>query len=390
MIRRELPATTHRSTVDMIIAVHDLRRNIKRAIGSVLADEDPTIRAFIVAHNLARTEVESAIAELADRYPGRIRVEELLDGVRSPSGPFTFGIAASDADYVGIMGSDDELDPAAIRQWRERAIALDADAVIAKVVRGSQRTLVRSPPKRLWRVGRLDFVKDRLSYRSAPLGLIRRSAVARLDLELLPGARNGGDLPFVTKLWLSGRVVAATGAAAYIEHADAPERVTYVAKPVAEELNPITLLLVDPITRTMTSSQRHALATKLFRRNLTDSVRKRGSGLLLTAEDCATLRTLAAAITELAPNALNMLSIAQRRMFDELARTEPDPELVVQADAASLRYRTLPALLPAKLKFLLHSQAQPRFMIATSLIKIGASRFFPPNYFSVRRAARRR
>ncbi len=369
---------------DMIIAVHDLRRNVVRAVESILSDPDPSIRVFIVAHNIPRSDVAQALDDSIRAHPGRVRIEELGDGIPSPSGPFMFGMQQSDAHYVGIMGSDDELDSAAIAQWRERAECFRADAVIAKVVRGTHRTLVRSPPKRLWRVGVLDFTKDRLSYRSAPLGLMRRAAVSELHLELLPGARNGGDLPFVTRLWSRGRVVAATGTAAYIEHADAPVRVTHVAKPVAEELEPVRLLLADADTAAMPSANRHALATKLLRRNLTDSIRKRGGGLQLDADDCAAMRLLLRAISDFAPNARGMLSIAQARMFDELESPSPDLQRVFDLDAASLRYRTLDALRPARWRFVLHSQGQPRFMIATSLIKVGASRFFPPNFLSQR------
>lgn len=388
MIDAQLGA--QREAVDMIIAVHDLRRNVARAVRSVLSDPDASIRVFIVAHNVPAVEVEYALAEIIDANPGRVRIEELADGIPSPSGPFMFGLRASDAEYVGIMGSDDELDREAISQWRARLKRLQADAVIAKVVRGTQRTLVRSPPKRPWRVGVMDFVKDRLSYRSAPLGLMRREAIFRLDLELLPGARNGGDLPFVTRLWALGRVVAATGTAAYVEHADAPVRVTYVAKPVAEELEPVRLLLEDPSAQAMPSSHRHALATKLLRRNLTDSVRKRGGGLDLTDEDCASMRALLGQIDRFAPNARRMLSVALGRMFDEFASLSPNLQRVHDADMASLRYRTVAALRPVDMRFALHSQGQPRFMVATSLIKVGASRFFPPNFLSVAAARRSR
>ncbi|WP_052193576.1 glycosyltransferase [Microbacterium sp. ZOR0019] len=364
-------------TVDMIVAVHDTRRNIRRAVGSIVDVEDPTIRAFVVCHNLTRAEVEKELAPLIDARPGRIRIEVLADGIPSPSGPFNFGMAASDATYVGIMGSDDELDSDAISQWRSRAEATQADAVIAKVVRGPLRNLVRSPPKRLWRTGTLDFARDRLSYRSAPLGLMRRDAISRLDLRLLDGARNGGDLPFVTRLWLGGKIVPASGLAAYVEHADAPVRVTHVAKPVAEELTAIRATLDDVVVQRMGVSERTALATKMLRRNLTDSVRKRNGGSAFTVEDCAAMAEFIGRIDAFSPSARHMLSRAQARMFEELTRPEPDLAVVAEHDAASNRYRTLDAILPARTKYLLHPQGQPRFMAATALIKVGSSRYFP-------------
>lgn len=364
-------------TVDMIVAVHDTRRDIRRAVSSILADGDPTIRAFVVAHNLDRAEVEHELADLLEANAGRLRIEELKDGIPSPSGPFNFGMAESDAEFVGIMGSDDELDRGAIAQWRENARRHHADAVIAKVVRGEQRTLVRSPPKRLFRTGVLDFAKDRLSYRSAPLGIVRRTAVRGLDLQLLAGARNGGDLPFVTRLWEGGRVVPAQGLEAYIEHADAPVRVTHVAKPVAEELSALIATLDDPVVTAMSGAHKDALATKLLRRNLTDSVRKRDGGRGFTAEDFAAIRVIVGMLDELSPRARRMLSIAQARMFEELISETPDRERIALLDSASLRYRSIDALCPADLSLLMHPQAQPRFMVASALIKVGASSYFP-------------
>ncbi|MGO1267305.1 MAG: glycosyltransferase family A protein [Microbacterium gubbeenense] len=364
-------------TVDMVVAVHDTRRDIRRAISSILADPDSTIRAFVVAHNIERRAVENELADLIAAHPGRIRIEELMDAIPSPSGPFNFGMQESDAEFVGIMGSDDELDPGAIAQWRLNARKHDADAVIAKVVRGELRTLVRSPPKRLFRTGVLDFAKDRLSYRSAPLGLIKRSAIGRLDLKLLEGARNGGDLPFVTRLWLKGRVVPARGLAAYVEHADAPVRVTYVAKPVAEELSAVVAMLDDPLMGSMSISHKEALVTKLLRRNLTDSVRKRKQGRGFTPDDILAFQAIVRRLDDLAPRARRMLSVAQARMFTELMSVEPDLEQVAAHDAAALRFRSVNAIRPASLAVILHPQAQPRFMAASGLIKIGASRYFP-------------
>jgi len=371
------PAVRLPDHADIIVAVHDLRRNVDRAVRSILADPDPRVRALIVAHNLPRDEVEVALADLIREHPGRVRVEELSDGIPSPSGPFNFGMGISDAEYVGIMGSDDELDPGAVSQWRHTAKRHRADAVIAKVVRGEQRTLVRSPPKRVLRSGVLDFAKDRLSYRSAPLGLIRSEAVSRLGLRLMDGARNGGDLPFVTRLWLRGRVVPAQGLSAYVEHADAPVRVTHVAKPVAEELWPVLELLDSSDVDGMSRGEREALVTKTLRRNVLDAVRKRGSGRDFTAEDLSSLRELLGKLHAVAPRARGMVSSVQAALFDELLSAEPDRERIAELDHASTQYRDLAALRPAQLRYLLHSQAQPRFTIASASIKIGASRYFP-------------
>lgn len=362
---------------DIIVAVHDLRRNVARAVRSIIADPDPRVRALVVAHNIPAGDVAQALADLIDAHPGRVRVEELVDGVPSPSGPFNFGMAISDAEYVGIMGSDDELDRGAVSQWRGTAERYRADAVIAKVVRGEQRTLVRSPPKRVLRTGVLDFTADRLSYRSAPLGLMRADAVSRLGLRLMEGARNGGDLPFVTRLWLRGRVVPAVGLAAYVEHADAPVRVTHVAKPVAEELFPVEALLDGSDVAAMTRAQREALVTKVLRRNILDAVRKRDGGRGFSADDLVSLRAILGKLDAVAPRARALVSAVQADLFSELLSENPDLERIAALDRAAADYRSIAALRPARWRHLLHPQAQPRFTFASASIKIGASRYFP-------------
>ena len=250
--------------------------------------------------------------------------------------------------------------------------------VVAKVVRGHMRNLVRSPPKRLWNTGTLDFAKDRLPYRSAPLGLMRRESVERLGLRLLDGARNGGDLPFVTRLWLLGRVVPSRGQAAYVEHADAPVRVTHVAKPAREELNPVRVLLSDPLLGTMSAAQLEALATKILRRNLSDAVRKRDGGRALTVDDCEVIREIVNDLVMRAPRAPRLISRSQAEMFAEIARSAPDLARIAALDAETTRFDSARAVLPADLSLTLSRQGQSRFVLASALIRVGASRWFEP------------
>ena len=127
----------------------------------------------------------------------------------------------------------------------------------------------------------------------------------------------------------------------------------------------------------MDRPQREALATKLLRRNLIDSVRKRDAGRAFTGEDIAEFREIIGEIDRLAPRARDMLSSDQSRMLEEFLAEAPDLVAIARLDAASQQYRRPGAILPGRLRFLLHRQAQPRFFIATGLIKVGASRFFP-------------
>ncbi|VEI12921.1 glycosyltransferase family 2 protein [Trueperella bialowiezensis] len=257
--------------VDVIIAAHNPARPVARAARSIV-EGNPEARTVVVCHNVG-------VAEIRDTFPpdlaDQVTFLELADNIPSPSGPFMHGIETSTADFVSIMGSDDFLEPGAIRAWLDLAAQHEADAVIARVMRGDERTLVRSPAVRPWRRGYLDILNDRLPYRSAPLGIVKRDAVDRLGLRLTPGARNGGDLEFVSKLWAGGKVVYAGACPGYVEMSDASDRVTWVAKPVAEELGTCEQLLTSKWFAKQSNKVRLSIGVKIFRRNVIDSVYKR-------------------------------------------------------------------------------------------------------------------
>lgn len=86
-----------------------------------------------------------------------------------------------------------------------RAAETGADAVLARI-ESADGTLTRTPPARPRRRHRLDPVRDRLAYRSAPLGLLRRATIERLGLRFPTGLSTGEDLPFTTRLWTAGPV----------------------------------------------------------------------------------------------------------------------------------------------------------------------------------------
>ncbi|MGO1342469.1 MAG: glycosyltransferase family 2 protein, partial [Cellulosimicrobium funkei] len=80
--------------VDVVVAVHDLRREIGRAAASVLAARVP-VRLTIVAHHLRADEVLGALGAVAE--DDRLRVVELHDRQRAPAGPFHHRLARADA-----------------------------------------------------------------------------------------------------------------------------------------------------------------------------------------------------------------------------------------------------------------------------------------------------
>ena len=150
-------------TVEVILAVHDLRRRVDRAVESVLR-QGSNVSALVVCHNLDAAAVRESLGEVGLR--DGVRFLEHHDTLGSPSGPFNAGIRQSSAQWVSIMGSDDELADGAVAAWLSAA-APDTDAVIPRLVRGPERNVVRSPPVRPVRLRdprrRVDAVKDRLS-----------------------------------------------------------------------------------------------------------------------------------------------------------------------------------------------------------------------------------
>jgi len=172
--------------VDVVIAIHDASRPLQRALAS-LADAglpDDAVRTTVVCHGVAKEDVQRGVDEA---MRSRVRWLHTDDG-RGPGMPFGVGIAAAEAEYVSIMGSDDWLEPGALAGWLDFARANRLDAVIPRE-RHASGALVRTPPVRSWplhRRVRLDPLRDRLVYRTAPLGLVRRAAIREDGLEFDP------------------------------------------------------------------------------------------------------------------------------------------------------------------------------------------------------------
>ena len=162
--------------VDLVVAVHDLRRPIGRAVGSALANRVASVRVTVVAHGLSPDALARSLGPLAD--DARVRTLAFSDGVSSPAGPFNAGITAATGRFVAIMGSDDELEAGAIDSWLDVADRTGSRAVIPRLRHASGRG-VPTPPVRPGRTRGLDPVRDRLAYRTAPLGLLHREHSAR-------------------------------------------------------------------------------------------------------------------------------------------------------------------------------------------------------------------
>lgn len=367
-----LPAdvTREQPFVDVVIALHSADRQVARAVRSVLGGSPGVdVRVSVVAHNLA---VEDARAALGDRADDpRVRVFELADGIPSPSGPFTLGLDAATAPWAAIMGSDDTLAPGAIAGWLAAAEGLDPDTpvVVVPPLRLAGRP-VPTPPVRPVRVPRtrgLDLVRDRLSYRSAPLGLLSRGALALPGARLLPGALVGGDVPMVTALWSQAQVRYAAGAPAYEIHEDAGDRVTYDPRPIARQLASVDALWDLPAGRGLTAAQRRAVGTKVLRIHVFGAILTRDDPAWWTPAEREELARVTRRVLAEAPGCADPLSLADHDLLAAILDVSVPAERMIGLARARRRHGHPRTLLPSSWRHALHPEAPLRFMAASLL-----------------------
>jgi hypothetical protein len=258
--------------VDLIIAVHTPTRPVGRAVASVLDGNAANVRLTVACHN---TDPDGILAVIDDRHRGSVTVLEHIDEHRSASGPFNAGMRAARGEFVSIMGSDDTLRPGAVDSWLAHADANGAETVMTRLALGHPDAVVPTPPVRPFTRGLADPIADRLSYRSAPLGLVSVAAKERLGAELVEGAVVGGDVPYVTRLWFETTVAVDRTGPAYVIGEDARDRVTYEPRPIAVELAFVRHLLAADWFAAYPTNARVAVVTKLTRIHLFGAVHNR-------------------------------------------------------------------------------------------------------------------
>ena len=345
--------------VDVVIAVHTATRPIARAVASVLDTTDAAVRVTVVAHNIDPAVIRANLGVLAD--DSRVRLLDLRDGIPSPAGPMNLGLAMSTADFVSVMGSDDELEPGAIDSWLQLQTSTGADVVIPQI-RHAAGGKELSPPTRPRRVRSLDPVKDRLSYRSAPLGIISRQRFG--DLRLVEGLRSGEDLPYVTALWFSGAGIAfARTGPGYLVNADADDRVTADPRPIAHDFAFLDHILAEPRFASLTPRDRTAIAVKLLRVHLFDAVVNRALIAPWAEGERAALSAVATRLLEWAPGCERLLSLIDRRVLDGiLDQVTPVDDMMSQI-RRRWNYRSIDVVMTRNPFLALHRQGPLRTYI---------------------------
>ncbi|MFF1634604.1 glycosyltransferase [Leifsonia sp. NPDC058248] len=356
--------------IDAVIAVHDASRPVARAVRSLTESgldlrDDGGLRITVVCHNLPEGDIRAVVP---DDLAARVRFLELRDGIASAAGPFNAGIDAATAPYVSIMGSDDYFEPGALAAWRSHADHGRADAVIAPEMHAGGAT-VRTPPTRPFRRGDLDPVKDRLAYRTAPLGLISTAAIARLGLRFPEGLRSGEDQSFSAKLWFGGGAIrSAKGAPHYVVGADAATRVSLTPRAVQVDFAFVDQLLDDPWFGALPLASRRALAVKMVRVHVFAAVLPRIEAGTWDAADHEYLAGILGRLRDVAPGFERPFPIADRRMIDAIADLGVDAPALDGFARARRRFGRPATLVTRDLGAWLSVEGPPRFMVASALV----------------------
>ena len=360
--------------VDVIIGVHSTARPVARAVRSVLDNATP-VRVTVVCHGLPAAEISPLLGALpaeAIAVGHEVRLVEFADGVASPAGPYNRGLDLATAPYVAVLGSDDRLAPGAIDSWAALARETDADAVITRLAYartdGSVRAVVPTPPARPFRQRGLDPVRDRLAYRSAPLGLLRRETLERLGLRHDEGKPVGVDLELSTHLWFAAeRIAYDRRGPAYLIGEDGTDRITFAPRPLARDLLWLPDLLDARWFRTLPLTPRRSIAVKILRIHLFGAIHYRAEPGTWTTDERAALRSLTAAVLTAAPDAERVLSRAERDLLDAALDPVVPAERLIALSARRRRHGRPATLVPRDVRQVLAREAPLRFMAASVL-----------------------
>lgn len=352
--------------VDVVIACHTPERPVGRAVASVLDGNGEHADVLVVAHNRDAEEIRGA---LRPEHRERVRILEHRDAFRSASGPFNAGMRADGAPFVAIMGSDDTLAPGAVASWLAVQGSTGAELVLTRLALGDAEHGVPTPAVRMHRGGLTDLARDRLAYRSAPLGLMSRAMLRRTGAALVEGATVGGDVGMVTRLMATVPTAYDRCGPPYVIGEDAGDRVTYVIRPLAEQLGFFPDLLDAGWFAALTSSARRAIGTKVLRIHVFGAVFYRADPAVWTPAERAELAAITADVLERALGCELPLSRADRRLLDAcLDPGVPATELIAAA-AARRRHGRPATVLTRDLRHLLDREAPPRFMAASLAVQ---------------------
>ncbi|KRF04279.1 hypothetical protein ASH00_14325 [Arthrobacter sp. Soil782] len=357
--------------VDLVIAVHTLTRPIGRAVESLSLsglelNKPGGLRITVVCHNVQVADISPRIsANLRDQ----VRYMQLDDGIHSPAGPLNFGLDAATAPYVAVMGSDDYLESRALRNWLRIAEDRSSDVVIAPQRHANGRK-VRTPVHRVGRTRKLDPVRDRLTYRTAPLGLIRTSEMRRLKLTFVAGLPTGEDQEFSAKLWFGGgRIDYAAGAPRYVVGADANDRVTCTRRSVEDTLRFASMFVDSDWFTGRSLGDRRSMVAKLVRVHIFGLLETRSESGGWSGKDRYELASILRAVLASAEGSLEPFSRADCRVANAILDPEFPQERLMELARARRAFLSPTTFLPMRIKAAMTPESPLRFLPAAALLR---------------------
>ena len=340
--------------VDLIIAVHDPVRPIRRAVESAIAGMTPErLRVSVVCHGIPAQDIQRQLDGIDNSC---LRLIEFADGIPSPSGPFNEGLRQATGDYVAVMGSDDYFELGAIDALVAHVERRASEVVLVRL-RHQRGEVLRNPLVRPRRTRDLDAVSDRLFYRTAPLGLIRRELVERNGLRFNPAMPVGEDLEFGVWLWSHASPIDfLADSPCYVIGADAADRVTMTPRPISVAMQPLAHLIGQPWAIRLPARVRRAVAVKLLRIHVLGALRARGDAGDWEQNELAEFSGLVDRIIRFGPGCLHPFARADRSVLEAI-RAAPHAEHVVGAMAARGRAPLWTTIVPRNPVFLLDRES---------------------------------
>lgn len=353
--------------VTVVIACHSAERPLDRAVRSVLEGNERHARPLVVAHNISPEELSLSIAE--DLRP-HVQILHHKDGISSPTGPFNAGLEAVETPWCAVMGSDDWLEPGAVQSWLRLAKRYNAEAVLTNLALGSPTRTVPTPPARVLHRGLRHERADRLVYRSAPLGLLSTSTLERLELKFIPGLSVGEDVAFATRLACEARVAVDRTGPAYVIGEDAGDRVTYVVRPIREQLAFIPPLIASPWFNRLAPSTRAAIIVKFIRIHVFGTVHYRPGVESWSGSDREDLASLCQRLLNASPSAVRSFSRAEASLLAACLDPTVDAASLAELSRKRRHHGTPATLVTSRVGDLFLPDAPPRFIAASAATKL--------------------
>lgn len=295
---------------EIVIPVHSEDRPVWRAAESVLAD--PRFGVLVVAHGVRPRHLR-----LPDSH--RLRIVEVGDHVGYPGYAFNKGFDATNAEWVGILGSDDWYAPGAVTAMLDHATQDACDGVVAPLrMEGADRNT--GLPK-TWRRRGLQGRRDHLFWRTSPLGLYRRQLMLQDDFRFSEDVRAGVDQINSVLLWTSGAKFSYyPHDPPYVVGDGAPTRVSKVGSLLSEHADIWMQTWLDERVLSLPLADRRLLANRLLTVHVFSVLRSRPEGFSWSLEDRRWIADLMALMEASAPGFVERLTLSKKRAYREAAQ----------------------------------------------------------------------